>query len=154
MLQDKKILAPTDFAPSSQVADDLALELAQRFHVPLVLLHVYQLPTTIGKGLPTLPISDYVRLIEDSAQSALNNEAARLSGKGVEVTTTLVSTVLKSGSAWEEILEAAKKLDAGLIVMGTHGRRGLPHALLGSVAEKVVRLSPIPVLTVRATEEG
>jgi nucleotide-binding universal stress UspA family protein len=87
--------------------------------------------------------TDYVQLMEDSAQSALNNEAARLQGKGVEVT-----TVLRMGSPWEQVLDVAGKLEVGLIVMGTHGRRGLPRALLGSVAEKVVRLSPVPVLTV------
>jgi nucleotide-binding universal stress UspA family protein len=148
----KKILAPTDFADSSRAACDMALELARQFHVPLVLMHVYQVPTTINKGVPFLPIADYVQLIQDSAQSALNNEAARLRDTGADVATALMSTVLKPGNAWEEILDAAKKLDAGLIVMGTHGRRGLPRALLGSVAERVVRLSPIPVLTVHGPE--
>jgi len=61
-------------------------------------------------------------------------------------------TVLRTGVPWEEILDTAKKLDVGLIVMGTHGRRGLPRAILGSVAEKVVRLSPVPVLTVRGAD--
>jgi nucleotide-binding universal stress UspA family protein len=89
-----------------------------------------------------------VQLVEDEAQAAMNNEAARLRDKGAEVKTVLVSTVLKSGRAWEQILDTAEKVDAGLIVIGTHGRRGLPRALLGSVAERVVRLSPVPVLTV------
>jgi len=57
--------------------------------------------------------------------------------------------VLNSGIAWERILETAKMVEAGLIVMGTHGRRGVPRAFLGSVAERVVRLSPVPVLTIR-----
>ncbi len=54
---------------------------------------------------------------------------------------------------WEEVLNAAKELNADLIVMGTHGRRGLERALLGSVAEKVVRMARIPVLTVHALEK-
>src|ERR1043165_7878708 len=103
MWLDKKILAPTDLADSSRAACDTALELARRFHVPLVLMHVYQLPTTINKGVPYLPIADYVQLIEDSAQSALNNEAARLRDRGADVSTVLMSTVLKAGNAWEEI---------------------------------------------------
>jgi nucleotide-binding universal stress UspA family protein len=149
----KKILVPTDFAESSRAACDLGLEFARQFRVPLVLMHVYPVPTTINKGVPFLPIGDYVQLIEDSAQSALNNEAARLRDRGAEVATALMSTVLKSGNAWEEILDAVKKLDVGLVVMGTHGRRGLPRALLGSVAERVVLLSPVPVLTVHGPEK-
>ena len=61
----------------------------------------------------------------------------------------LFQVLLKVGEPWEEIIDAASRLDAGLIVMGTHGRRGLPRAILGSVAEKVVRLSAVPVLTIR-----
>ena len=87
----RRILAPTDFADSSRAACDVALELARQFHVPLVLLHVYQVPTTINRGVPFLPIADYVQLIEDSAQSALNNEAARLRDTGADVATRVAS---------------------------------------------------------------
>jgi nucleotide-binding universal stress UspA family protein len=139
----KKILVPTDFAEASRAASDAALELAQRFHVPLIFLHVYPIPATIYSGVPNVPVGDYVQLLEESAQAALNNEVARFQGKGVEL-----SQVLRMGVAWEQILDVASKSAVGLIVMGTHGRRGLPRALLGSVAEKVVRLSTVPVLTV------
>jgi nucleotide-binding universal stress UspA family protein len=61
--------------------------------------------------------------------------------------------VLGIGSAWQNILSVAKELKADVIVLGTHGRSGVMHALLGSVAEKVVRLSPVPVLTVRGDAE-
>ncbi len=150
----KTILVATDFSPCSRDACDLAFSIAKRFRVPLVLLHVYEVPTTIARGLPSLPIADYVQLVEDEAKAALANEARRVSGKGVDVSTAALSTVLKSGNAYEQILEAARKLDAGLIVLGTHGRRGLPRAVLGSVAEKVVRLSPVPVLTIHGTAES
>jgi nucleotide-binding universal stress UspA family protein len=152
MWLEKKILVPTDFGDSSKAAAEAALDLARRFRVPLVLTHVYAIPSTINKGVPFLPIADYVQLVEDEARSALNNEASRVRELGADVGTLLMSTVLKAGSAWEQILEAAEKLDVGLIVMGTHGRRGLPRALLGSVAERVVRLSPVPVLTVHGPE--
>jgi nucleotide-binding universal stress UspA family protein len=59
--------------------------------------------------------------------------------------------ILRSGVPWREILSAVEDVAADLVVMGTHGRRGVSHALLGSVAEKIVRLSPVPVLTVRDT---
>jgi nucleotide-binding universal stress UspA family protein len=143
----KKILVPTDLAETSRAACDAGLELARRLRVPLALLHVYPVPSTIYSGDPIAPGADYVQLLQDSAQSALNNEGARLQGKGVDVT-----TILRMGTPWEQILDVVDKLDIGLIVMGTHGRRGLSHALLGSVAEKVVRFSRVPVLTVHGEQ--
>jgi nucleotide-binding universal stress UspA family protein len=95
------------------------------------------------------PTEDYALLYEKGARESLEKERARLASSGAEVI-----SVLRPGVAWEEILAAAQALDAGLIVMGTHGRRGLPRAVLGSVAEKVVRLSPIPVLTVHGKSDG
>ena len=142
----KKILVPCDFADSSRMACDVGLELAESFRVPLVLLHVLQFPPAIYTGMPALTVPEYDQFLENSARTALRDEAARLQGKGVTPETLFVR-----GVAWEEIIETAKRLDVGLIVMGTHGRRGLPRAILGSVAEKVVRLSPVPVLTVHGT---
>jgi nucleotide-binding universal stress UspA family protein len=139
----KKILVPCDFAESSRKAGDVALEIAQSFRVPLVLVHVFQIPTAIYTGIAPMPVFDYTELVEKVARSALRDEAARFQGKGVEF-----ETHFKIGVTWEEIVGAAAQFDVGLIVMGTHGRRGLPRAILGSVAEKVVRLSPVPVLTV------
>jgi nucleotide-binding universal stress UspA family protein len=139
----RKILVPTDFAESSQAAADVGLELAQQFHVPLVLLHTYLAPAAIYYGVPMVPTQDYALQYEKAARESLERERARLAPNGTEV-----AVMLRAGVAWEEILSAAQELDAGLIVVGTHGRRGLPRALLGSVAEKVVRLSPIPVMTV------
>jgi nucleotide-binding universal stress UspA family protein len=144
----KTILLPCDFAGSSKKAGDVGVELAQRLHVPLLLLHVFPAPTATYSGVPYVPSADYLQLVEDSARAALRGEAARLAGRGVEV-----RTLLKMGSPWEEIVQRAKEPDIGMILMGTHGRHGLPRALLGSVAEKVVRLSPVPVLTVHAEAE-
>ena len=143
----KRILVPCDFADLSRKAGDMGLEIAQSSRVPLVLLHVFQIPTAIYTGMAPMPVPDYTELVEKAAQSALRDEAARLQGKGVEVL-----TLFKVGVAWEEIIGAAQRLDVGLIVMGTHGRRGLPRAIMGSVAEKVVRLSPVPVLTIHGSE--
>ena len=139
----KKILIPTDFAESSQAAADVGLELAKQFKVPLVLVHTYLVPAAIYYGVPMAPTQDYGLLYEKVARESLEKERVRLAKDGTEVI-----AVLRPGVAWEEILSAAQEMDIGLIVMGTHGRRGLPRAILGSVTEKVVRLSPIPVLTV------
>jgi nucleotide-binding universal stress UspA family protein len=145
MWLEKKVLVPTDFSETAMAAANVGLELAQAFRVPLVLLHVYGLPGRSYVGVGPVLTADFVRAVEAAARAALNEEAARLANKGV-----VISAVLNLGAAWEVILETAKMVDAGLIVMGTHGRRGIPRAVLGSVAERVVRLSNVPVLTVRA----
>jgi nucleotide-binding universal stress UspA family protein len=142
----KKILVPYDFADSSRKACDVGLELAQSFRVPLVLLHVFEFPPAVYAGMPGMTVPEYDRQLEDAARTALGVESARLQDKGVAL-----ETLFARGVAWEEIVDTAKRLDAGLIVMGTHGRRGIPRAILGSVAEKVVRLSPVPVLTIHGT---
>lgn len=139
----RNILVATDFSEPAKAAADLALDVALQFDTPIVLVHSYLIPSGVYAGVPIAPFADYARIIEDTARDFLEKEALRLKERGARV-----ATVLCLGGAWEEILETAKEVDAGLIVMGTHGRRGLPRALLGSVAEKVVRLSPVPVLTV------
>jgi nucleotide-binding universal stress UspA family protein len=147
MFSNKKVLVATDFAESSRAAADVGLELARTFHVPLVLVHSYLVPTYVYTGVPFIPVKDYLQSYEEAARELLEKERARLEGKGVEVT-----AVLRNGVAWEEILSTAQRSEAGLIVVGTHGRRGLPRALLGSVAEKVVRMSTVPVLTIHGAE--
>jgi len=143
MAVPKKILVPTDFSGPSKAAADLALDFAERFAAPIVLVHVHLAPMGAYTPVPIMPSRDYVAALEDAVSKLLEEEASRLSGRGVEVT-----TLLRTGFPSDEILVAAKQVDAGLIIMGTHGRRGLPRALLGSIAEKMVRLSPVPVLTV------
>jgi nucleotide-binding universal stress UspA family protein len=139
----RKILVATDFGELSEAVCSIGLDLAQRFDVPLVVMHAY-VPESPGySGVPLLLPADYRELVENAARATLEREAVPLRGKGVDI-----STVLHVGAPAERILEAANALDVGLIVVGTHGRRGLPRALLGSVAEKVVRLSPVPVLSI------
>ena len=142
----KKILVATDFGEPAQAAADVGLQLAQKFHVPLALAHAYLVPVSI---VPLAPVLDYARIYENAARESLEKERDRLAGAGAEVI-----AVLLSGVAWAEILRSAKQLDADLIVMGTHGRRGLPRAVLGSVAEKVVRLSTVPVLTIHGVPDA
>jgi nucleotide-binding universal stress UspA family protein len=143
----KRILIPVDFSGSSRKACEVGVELAEIFRVPLALVHVVPIASVSYANAPYVPAPEYTQRVEQSALSALHDEAHRLEGKGVAL-----ETVLRYGRAWEEIIDAAEKLDAGLIVIGTHGRHGLPRALLGSVAEKVVRLSPVPVMTVRGAD--
>jgi nucleotide-binding universal stress UspA family protein len=143
MWLEKTILVATDFGELSETLCQVGLELAQRFHVPLVILHTCAPPSPVYSGVQVLAAEEHRALVENAARVLLDREAEPLRGRGVDV-----STILRVGDPADEILQAARDLDFGLIVVGTHGRRGLPHALIGSVAEKVVRRSPVPVLTV------
>ena len=138
----KHILVATDFGDSSQGALDLAVELAQKFAASLTLVHSWEAPTYSYGGAYYLP-ADLITPIEEAARKHLQNAITAL---GQRVPNA--KSVLRLGPAWEEILSAAREAEADLIVLGTHGRRGLDRALLGSVAEKVVRMAEVPVLTV------
>jgi nucleotide-binding universal stress UspA family protein len=139
-----RILVAVDFSETSEHALDHAADMARRLGDELHILHVYQLPTYAlpqVMPLPTKELTDeLVRAVTKSLDSMVDEHAA----DGLAVTGHLAE-----GVAYEVILEKASALDAELVVVGTHGRSGLGHALLGSTAEKLVRLSPIPVTTVR-----
>lgn len=136
------ILVPTDFGDASDRALELALDLASKFESKVTLLHATWLPPYYysayaeGLGWPT-------NELEGQANKALDAAVTKAKARYPQVEGTLMA-----GEPWERILGASKERGADLIVMGTHGRRGLSHVFLGSVAEKIVRLSPIPVMTV------
>jgi len=146
-MQIKKVLVPVDFSKDSLRAAEYAKNFAAPFGAQLVLLHViepiyYASPADMYAASPNLAL-----LIEEqrkAAQAQLEQLAQKLSGQGAKV-----QTVLKNGSPAQVIADTAKRIKADLIVMATHGRTGLAHVLLGSVAERVVRLATCPVLTVR-----
>ncbi len=139
----RSILVPVDFSKPSRAGLDLALELARRFEAKLTLLHVWGLPVyAFPEGSFFGP--EVLTRLSSAAQDAVDRLKLEVGGRGVEV-----SAVSAMGTPTEEIVERAKAGGFGLIVMGTHGRTGLPHVVLGSVAERVVRLAPCPVLTVR-----
>jgi len=144
----RKILVPVDFDQGSNVALANAVELATKLGADLTVLHIWQMPVY---GFPVvgtaIPAADLGKTVEESARQALEKMLAQHEGKGVKL-----EPVLRVGVPWEQILEVANEVGADLIVMATHGRKGLPRALLGSVAEKVVRLSSVPVLTFRTGE--
>ncbi|HZO16304.1 MAG TPA: universal stress protein [Polyangiaceae bacterium] len=135
------ILVPTDFSACSEQALDYAVELASKLDARVHLLTVIGIP---AYGLPELGIGVTAPMI-DSLVSDGQGEVDRLARERKLGTQALVRT----GDAREVILQTAEELKADLIVMGTHGRRGVSRALLGSVAEMIVRRSPTPVLTVR-----
>ena len=134
------ILVPTDFSETSELALAAAVELARTFRARLTLLHVWSVPNMgYAEGL-TWPLG----AMEEAAQVALEEVQARTRTMAVET-----DSIIKSGAEWEQIIDVTKARGIDLVVMGTHGRRGVARVLLGSVAERVVRLSPVPVLTIR-----
>jgi nucleotide-binding universal stress UspA family protein len=135
----QKILVATDFSEHSQRALAWALDLRQRLGAALTVLHVYQIPAGYPNGF--LFSADVIGAIEDSARVELAKFVARAG-------TTPVESKLAMGVPFMEIVQAARSGAHDLIVVGTHGRTGLKHLLIGSVAERVVRLAPCPVLTV------
>jgi nucleotide-binding universal stress UspA family protein len=142
----KHILVPTDFSASSQRALETAVSLAVAFGAKLTLTHSCEVPGYAYVGMMAPPI-DYLTPLREAGQSLLLKAV-----ESVRERVPGATGLLRSGPPWQQTLEVAKEVGADLIVMGTHGRSGLAHAFLGSVAEKVVRMSPIPVLTLRAED--
>ncbi|HYQ45764.1 MAG TPA: universal stress protein [Polyangiaceae bacterium] len=140
----QRILVASDFSESSEQALNLALSIAEKFGSELTLVHSWEAPDySYAAGL-YLPL-DVIAPIERAAVARLEEAMTQLKQRF-----PAAKSMLRSGIAWEQVIDAATAMKADLIVMGTHGRRGLQRALLGSVAEKVVRMSRVPVLTVRA----
>lgn len=144
----RTVLIPTDFSRDAETACRAALSLMGRGPgARIVLLHVYHLPyeyTAYG----TIPTSlDYFKDVEGAAEERLDELAATLRRDGLTV-----ETVAKEGFPPEVILDEADEADADLIAMGTHGRTGLAHLVLGSTSERVVQRAACPVLTVRSRQ--
>ena len=139
----RHILVATDFGPASDRALGIAIELAQRFDARLTVLHVLEPPAYPYGGMhlpfPIEVLSSRRRAMVQRLESTMQ-EARKERPDAQEA--------LRDGTPWRTILGTAKELRADLIVVGSHGHRGLPYRLLGSVAEQVVRASPIAVLTV------
>jgi nucleotide-binding universal stress UspA family protein len=139
------ILAPTDFSEYSQQAIQYARDLAQTFGATLLLLHVVEPPPYPIEGLPPSELSG--TLLDDLEQYA-TSDLARVLANEAEV--KVVRRVVV-GIPYRTIVEAAEAEKVDLIVMATHGRTGFSHLFMGSVAERVVRTAPCPVLTIRPT---
>jgi universal stress protein A len=136
-----RILAPSDFSEAADAALEYARLLAHRFGASLHLLHVVNEPLLVeglaAEAFINEPPTTRTTMV-DEARAHLSRRAAGTSSADVVF-----------GYAAPAIVECATRLDVNLIVMGSHGRTGLAHLLLGSVAETVVRTAPCPVLTVR-----
>lgn len=143
----KTLLVPTDFGEASDKALAYAVGLAKKLGAEVVLLHSYEIPMVGFPDGAMVATAELTSRILEGAQAGLDRALARHKGEGVPM-----RALVRQGDAWRSVLDTAQEVSAGLVVMGTHGRKGLPRALIGSVAEKVVRTSPVPVLTVHAGE--
>jgi len=143
----RSILVPVDFSAHSRQAIRYARQFAEQFGATLYLLHVIE-PIMLGGdfGYTPVPPGDVDEQRMESARRELKNIASELSA-GVPV-----ESVVRLGRAWKEITETARTKPVDLLIISTHGYTGLKYALLGSVAEKIVRHSPCPVLVVRPGE--
>ncbi len=147
----QKILAPTDFSPASALALDAAAILAKQFGASITLLYVYD-PTLLSP-LYAVPGAGAVMEIAPLAvgfEDNVRREMERLRDARLAGVATVDLFVRQHPNAAEGICEAATEAGADLIVLSTHGRTGLSHMLIGSVAERVVRHAPCPVLTLRS----
>ncbi len=137
----RHILVPTDFGDASERAITLAVELARRFDARVTLAHVWTVPNAAyAEGL-AWPMDE----LEAAAKRAMATSLAAT----VKIFPA-TDSIVRGGVPWQGILDLVKERGIDLVVMGTHGRRGFSRLVLGSVAEKVVRLSPVPVLTTPA----
>jgi len=149
MISLQRILLPTDFSSYASCAIDYACTMAEKFDAEIHLLHVVQdlVSLTPEPGMAFPPPGNYLEELRASAEQALTKVLDPEWERGRSVV-----RVTRQGSPFLEIIEYAKEQQIDLIVMGTHGRSGLAHVLLGSVAERVVRKARCPVLTVRPRE--
>ena len=143
-----RILVPTDFSAPSDAALEYARAVAMRFGASLQLLHVVEDPYRAA-----YPSEVYVPEVEGLRDDLLADGVARLRDclQSSDIRALGATTAAVIGTPSGSIVEYAKTHHIDLIVMGTHGRGGVSHLLMGSVAERVVRTAPCPVLTVRET---
>ena len=145
MIQLARILLPTDFSEFSSEATNYACAFAEQFDAELHLLHVLEIHHSTTPDLAMgLALLSRIEESREVAEKALEDV---LDSKWAEGRKVVKATA--EGPPFLEIIRYAKQHDVDLIVMGTHGRSALAHVLMGSVAEKVVRKAPCPVLTVR-----
>jgi universal stress protein A len=146
MIDLKRILFPTDFSECGRAAEKYAQAFSERFGAELHVLHVLSdiMMTMPEPGSALSLPQNYLGEMKQEAERALNKILPDATKAGLRVV-----RATRMGNAFVEIVSYAEERSIDLIVVGTHGRGGLMHMLLGSVAEKVVRKSPCPVLTVR-----
>ncbi len=142
-LSIKKILVGTDFSSHSEKAVAYAVGLAKQFEASIILVHVIE---SFGYSVTdSMTVVGHDKALTVTAKALLDNLKKELVEQGISV-----KSHLADGSPYRELIDKAEAEAVDLIVVGTHGRSGVEHLLIGSVAEKIVRAASCPVLTVRS----
>lgn len=152
MLPFKKILCTTDFSEPSYTGLKLANEMALHFSAELLLVHIISL-TPITVGGPVVDTNFDVTVYQEHLEASARRTLQEIMEQRISRDLIKCTPVVVSGYAADEIVRLASEEKADLIVIATHGLTGWRHFISGSVAEKVVRLSPCPVLTVRPPDK-
>ncbi|MEO6420848.1 MAG: universal stress protein [Polyangiaceae bacterium] len=147
-LELRTILVPVDFTETSDRALDYAVALAAKFQAKVFVMHAYEIPIYGFPDGAFVATGDVAARLATAAEKALDSLVRSRSDAGVPIV-----AALRTGVPWEEANAYASEIDADLIVIGTHGRRGLARALLGSVSEQVIRTTPRPVLVIHGPRE-
>jgi nucleotide-binding universal stress UspA family protein len=148
--KNRPILVPVDFSPHSETALVCAAELAEKLDSDLVILHVVHDLNEAPGYYSVKGSGKQLRRMEDVATEMLDDFFHRMQKEHPELAALEhATTMLVVGLPVNRIMESAKKVHARMIVMGSQGRTGLARAMLGSKAEQVVRLAPIPVMIVK-----
>jgi len=154
MADYRVVVVPFDFSEHSRAALCEAVDLSRRLDADLHLVHVMQSPMYLysfayaGEAAAVSPPIDMTEIREDALKTLRKIIAE------IEFSGRIEAHVLEGANVADTVRAAAENLDADLIVMGTHGRTGLAHVFLGSVAERTLRTAPCPVLTVQAPKEA
>jgi nucleotide-binding universal stress UspA family protein len=147
MVNIKNILCPIDYSVYSEMALKYAIEFAEKYQAKLYLVHVLD--------IRVYDINDpdlyNVNIVDEETINKLRERLLKCVNEDTKSKIS-VEAIIIQGVPFAEIIRTAKERKIDLIVLGTHGRTGLSHALMGSVAEKVVRKAPCPVLTIRHPE--
>lgn len=142
----KKILVPTDFSESSKKSFNYAAAFAEQFKAAILLLHVVEPYPTLPEA-PLMYLDDLQKLAVKQAENHLKSLVESLSPR------VPVEILVEVGQNWSTIADVARERAVDLVILSTHGRTGLAHVVLGSVAEKITRHAPCPVLVVRNHEK-
>ena len=150
----KTVLVPTDFSENSKKALIYAVRLAQRNDSSLILFHAFELPEFVRQRPPDFSggFNEEEMKLFDDARRRCEERLVTLS-RDLQGCNVKIETAHRLGTPYEEIIKVARERGVDLIIIATHGYTGLEYFLLGSTTERVVRVSPCPVLVVRQEEQ-
>jgi len=151
MFNIKNILLPTDFSKLSLSAAEYALELSEKYRAKIHVLNVLEkTPPILAIRSLDLSQDKILKEMESAAKKSLTDTVKKITkNKNLEVV-----SVIRKGNDYEEIIKYSEEKKIDIIVIATHGRTGILHTLIGSVAEKVIRFSKIPVLVITPKIKG